>query len=99
MTHPTGTTGAFAGTEPVSGRAGTFVLEERGRLEADGSVRCSFQAVEGSGTEGLTGPRGAGGGALPETRGPAKAALCTVDQPSRAPRGASLAQLARATHL
>lgn len=60
-----GGTGTFAGMELVSGRvdgrAGTFVLEERGRFGSDGTVHCSFEVVEGSGTEELTGLRGTGG--------------------------------------
>ncbi|CAM5381653.1 DUF3224 domain-containing protein [Streptomyces griseomycini] len=65
IAYLTGTTGTFAGMELVGGRVdgreGTFVLEERGRFEADGTVHCSFEVVEGSGTEGLTGLRGTGG--------------------------------------
>lgn len=60
-----GGTGTFAGVELVSGRvdgrAGTFVLEERGRFGSDGTVHCAFEVVEGSGTEELTGLRGSGG--------------------------------------
>ncbi|CAL9522723.1 DUF3224 domain-containing protein [Streptomyces sp. Tu 3180] len=60
-----GTTGTFAGKELVGGRVdgreGTFVLEERGRFEEDGTVHCSFEVVGGSGTGGLTGLRGTGG--------------------------------------
>ncbi|MGC3001110.1 DUF3224 domain-containing protein [Streptomyces sp. G35A] len=65
IAYLTGTTGTFAGMElvggRVDGRAGTFVLEERGRFEADGTVHCSFEVVEGSGTGELTGLRGTGG--------------------------------------
>ncbi|MFF5158960.1 DUF3224 domain-containing protein [Streptomyces sp. NPDC000348] len=65
ITYLTGGTGSFTGMELVGGRidgrAGTFVLEERGRFEADGTVHCAFQVVEGSGTEELTGLRGTGG--------------------------------------
>ncbi|MEZ3182211.1 DUF3224 domain-containing protein [Streptomyces pimonensis] len=65
ITYLTGGTGAFAGMElvlgRVDGRAGAFVLEERGRFEDDGTVHCTFEVVEGSGTEELTGLRGTGG--------------------------------------
>ncbi|GAA3493716.1 DUF3224 domain-containing protein [Streptomyces prasinosporus] len=65
IAYLTGTTGTFSGMELVSGRVdgreGTFVLEERGRFEADGTVRCSFEVVPGSGTGELTGLRGTGG--------------------------------------
>ncbi|KES07546.1 hypothetical protein BU52_08750 [Streptomyces toyocaensis] len=65
IAYLTGTTGVFAGTElvmgRVDGRAGTFVLEERGRFENDGTVHCTFEVVAGSGTEELKGLRGTGG--------------------------------------
>ena len=65
IAYLTGTTGTFAGMELVAGRvdghSGTFVLEERGRFEPDGTVHCSFEVVEGSGTGELTGLRGTGG--------------------------------------
>ncbi|MGW4021444.1 DUF3224 domain-containing protein [Streptomyces sp. NPDC005009] len=65
IAYLTGGTGTFAGMELVSGRvdgrAGTFVLEERGRFESDGTVHCVFEVVEGSGTGELTGLRGSGG--------------------------------------
>ncbi|MFE9773914.1 DUF3224 domain-containing protein [Streptomyces sp. NPDC005931] len=58
-------TGTFAGMERVTGRvdgrAGTFVAEERGVFAADGTVRCTLEVVEGSGTGELTGLRGSGG--------------------------------------
>ncbi|MDT0310025.1 DUF3224 domain-containing protein [Streptomyces sp. DSM 44917] len=58
------TTGAFTGLERVAGRLngreGAFVLEERGSFEPDGSVRCSFEVVPGSGTGELAGLRGSG---------------------------------------
>ncbi|MET9293908.1 DUF3224 domain-containing protein [Streptomyces sp. NPDC003077] len=57
-------TGAFAGLEVLAGsldgRTGGFALEERGTFEPDGSVRCSFEVVPGSGTGELAGLRGSG---------------------------------------
>lgn len=65
IAYLTGGTGTFAGMElvrgRVDGRAGAFVLEERGRFDRDGTVHCTFEVVEGSGTEELTGLRGTGG--------------------------------------
>lgn len=65
IAYLTGGTGTFAGMElltgRVDGRAGTFALEERGRFGGDGTVHCSFDVVEGSGTGELTGLRGTGG--------------------------------------
>ncbi|MER7486474.1 DUF3224 domain-containing protein [Streptomyces sp. NPDC126497] len=65
ITHLADGTGTFAGMELVAGRvdgrAGTFVLEERGRFGSDGTVHCAFEVVEGSGTGELTGLRGTGG--------------------------------------
>ncbi|MFI9467742.1 DUF3224 domain-containing protein [Streptomyces sp. NPDC052492] len=65
IAYGSGTTGTFAGMELVTGRldgrAGTFVLEERGRFDSDGTVHCAFEVVEGSGTGELTGLRGTGG--------------------------------------
>ncbi|KOT33879.1 hypothetical protein ADK41_27545 [Streptomyces caelestis] len=65
ITYLAGEAGAFAGMELVAGRvdgrAGAFVLEERGRFEDDGTVHCGFEVVEGSGTGELTGLRGTGG--------------------------------------
>lgn len=65
VAYLTGTTGAFAGMElltgRVDGRAGTFALEERGRFTSDGTVHCTFEVVEGSGTGELAGLRGTGG--------------------------------------
>lgn len=56
--------GTFTGMEllagRVDGRKGTFVLEERGWFDADGTVHCTFEVVSGSGTEDLTGLRGTG---------------------------------------
>ncbi|GGX28378.1 hypothetical protein GCM10010297_57330 [Streptomyces malachitofuscus] len=65
VTYLTGTAGTFAGMElltgRIDGRAGTVALEERGRFTSDGTVHCTFEVVEGSGTEELTGLRGTGG--------------------------------------
>ncbi|MEU1084256.1 DUF3224 domain-containing protein [Streptomyces sp. NPDC005908] len=65
IAYGSGTTGTFAGMELVTGRldgrAGAFVLEERGRFDSDGTVHCTFEVVEGSGTGQLTGLRGTGG--------------------------------------
>ncbi|WP_275461074.1 DUF3224 domain-containing protein [Streptomyces noursei] len=58
-------TGAFTGLELLTGRldgrAGTFVLEERGSFDPDGTVRCTFDVVPGSGTGELAGLTGSGG--------------------------------------
>ncbi|MGY4984626.1 DUF3224 domain-containing protein [Streptomyces nigrescens] len=57
-------TGTFTGMERLAGRLdgreGGFVVEERGSFGADGSVRCTFEVVPGSGTGELTGLRGSG---------------------------------------
>ncbi|HEV2089255.1 MAG TPA: DUF3224 domain-containing protein [Cryptosporangiaceae bacterium] len=57
-------TGTFTGMEVLAGsldgRKGTFVVEERGSFDADGSLRCSFEVVPGSGTGDLVGLRGTG---------------------------------------
>ncbi|MFF8957917.1 DUF3224 domain-containing protein [Streptomyces sp. NPDC014894] len=57
-------TGAFAGMElltgRVGGRAGAFVVEERGTYDEDGTVHCVFEVVAGSGTGELTGLSGSG---------------------------------------
>ncbi|MER5931884.1 DUF3224 domain-containing protein [Streptomyces sp. NPDC002054] len=56
--------GTYAGMEvltgSVDGRKGSFVLEERGGFDAEGT-RCTFEVVPGSGTGELTGLRGSGG--------------------------------------
>lgn len=56
-------TGTFTGMElvtgTVDGRAGAFVLEERGTFDATGT-RCRFTVVPGSGTGALTGLGGSG---------------------------------------
>ncbi|MEV7196004.1 DUF3224 domain-containing protein [Streptomyces sp. NPDC093510] len=58
------TVGAFVGYEFVDGkldgRAGSFVIEQRGSFGADGTIRCSFTVLPGSGTGDLAGLTGAG---------------------------------------
>ncbi|QPP05851.1 DUF3224 domain-containing protein [Streptomyces bathyalis] len=58
------TAGTFTGMEllagQLDGRKGTFVLEERGWFDADGTVHCTFEVVAGSGTGDLKGLRGTG---------------------------------------
>lgn len=65
IAYDTAVTGTFAGLELVTGRvdgrSGAFVLEERGRFADDGTVHCTFEVVEGSGTGELAGLRGTGG--------------------------------------
>ncbi|GGU73566.1 hypothetical protein GCM10010211_44420 [Streptomyces albospinus] len=64
IAYVTDKTGTFTGMElltgQLDGRAGTFVVEERGVFEADGTVRCAFEVVPGSGTGDLTGLTGTG---------------------------------------
>lgn len=64
VSYLTATTGSFAGMEllrgRLDGREGTFVVEERGRFDPDGTVHCSFEVVEGSGTGELAGLHGTG---------------------------------------
>ncbi|MFD7080060.1 DUF3224 domain-containing protein [Streptomyces sp. NPDC059918] len=56
-------TGSYTGLEllsgAVDGRAGAFVLEQRGTFDADGT-RCTFEVVAGSGSGGLAGLSGSG---------------------------------------
>ncbi|MFD9724579.1 DUF3224 domain-containing protein [Streptomyces sp. NPDC059072] len=58
------TSGTYTGLEllsgTVDGRAGTFVLEERGDFDSSGT-RCRFEVVPGSGTGELKGLSGSGG--------------------------------------
>ncbi|GAA3377479.1 DUF3224 domain-containing protein [Streptomyces sannanensis] len=65
VVYVTEKTGTFAGLEVVAGsldgRKGSFALEERGSFGADGTTRCTFEVVPGSGTGELTGLRGKGG--------------------------------------
>ncbi|MFG2141004.1 DUF3224 domain-containing protein [Streptomyces sp. NPDC048650] len=56
--------GTFTGMEllagSLDGREGTFVAEGRGTFDADGTVRCTFDVVPGSGSGELAGLRGTG---------------------------------------
>ncbi|WP_410535097.1 DUF3224 domain-containing protein [Streptomyces sp. KL2] len=60
-----GSAGSFTGHELVSGtvdgRAGSFVLAERGTFDEKGTVHCVFEVVPGSATGELAGLRGTGG--------------------------------------
>ncbi|MEV5434990.1 DUF3224 domain-containing protein [Streptomyces sp. NPDC052682] len=64
IAYVTEKTGSFAGMElitgRVDGRAGSFVLQERGFFDADGTVHCTFEVVAGSGSGELAGLRGSG---------------------------------------
>ncbi|MEU0844542.1 DUF3224 domain-containing protein [Streptomyces sp. NPDC005962] len=63
-------TGAFSGHELVDGqldgRRGSFVLAEHGTFGEDGTVRCAFEVVPGSGTGELAGLTGAGSFTAPK---------------------------------
>ena len=48
-------------TSSIAGRSGSFVLQDRGTLAADGTVSGEWFVVPGSGTEELTGLNGSGG--------------------------------------
>ncbi|OEV32195.1 hypothetical protein AN219_00350 [Streptomyces nanshensis] len=65
IVYVTETTGTFTGMQVLSGtvggRKGTFAVAENGSFEADGTLRCTFEVVPGSGTGDLTGLRGTGG--------------------------------------
>jgi hypothetical protein len=65
IVYGTEKTGTFTGMELLAGRLdgreGSFVVEQRGSFEADGSVRCVFEVVPGTATGELTGLRGSGG--------------------------------------
>ncbi|MFE5534889.1 DUF3224 domain-containing protein [Streptomyces sp. NPDC056492] len=56
-------TGSYTGLEllsgAVDGRAGAFVLEQRGTFDGDGT-RCTFEVVAGSGSGELAGLSGSG---------------------------------------
>lgn len=61
LTEKTGTfTGMQVLTGSLDGRKGTFAIEERGTFDADGTVRCTFEVVPGSGTGGLAPLNGTG---------------------------------------
>lgn len=64
IAYATEKTGSFAGMEllngRVDGREGTFVVEERGSFDPDGTVRCTFEVVAGTATGDLAGLRGTG---------------------------------------
>ncbi|MCX4747834.1 DUF3224 domain-containing protein [Kitasatospora sp. NBC_01287] len=64
MVYATEKTGLFNGFELITGtldgRAGAFVVEQRGSFHEDGGVRCVFEVVPGSGTGALAGLRGSG---------------------------------------
>ncbi|WP_409471276.1 DUF3224 domain-containing protein [Streptomyces sp. HC307] len=64
IVYVTEKTGTFTGMEVLAGRLdgreGTFVAEERGSFDADGTVHCTFEIVPGSGTGELDGLRGTG---------------------------------------
>ncbi|MFD8547155.1 DUF3224 domain-containing protein [Streptomyces sp. NPDC059649] len=57
-------TGTFTGMQVLAGRLdgreGTFVVEERGSFEPDGTVHCTFEVVPGAATGELTGLSGTG---------------------------------------
>ncbi|KIF07361.1 hypothetical protein PL81_02375 [Streptomyces sp. RSD-27] len=65
IAYLTATSGTFTGLERVDGTLdglrGSFVLEERGSFQEDGTTSCSFEVVPGSGTGDLAGLRGSGG--------------------------------------
>ncbi|WP_329565808.1 DUF3224 domain-containing protein [Kitasatospora sp. NBC_01266] len=64
LSYVTERTGVLNGLELITGsldgRRGSFVIEQRGSFDEDGSVHCSFEVVAGSGTGALTGLRGSG---------------------------------------
>ncbi|MFI9235378.1 DUF3224 domain-containing protein [Streptomyces sp. NPDC053079] len=64
IVYVTEKTGTFTGMEllagSLDGRKGTFVVEERGSFDDEGTVHCAFEVVPGSGTGELTGLRGTG---------------------------------------
>ncbi|POX40630.1 DUF3224 domain-containing protein [Streptomyces sp. Ru73] len=65
IVYGTEKTGTFTGMEVLTGsldgREGTFVVEERGSFDADGTVHCTFEVVPGTATGELAGLRGTGG--------------------------------------
>lgn len=64
IVYVTQKTGTFTGMEALAGRLdgrqGTFVIEERGTFDPDGTVHCTFDVVPETGTGDLTGLRGTG---------------------------------------
>lgn len=64
IVYVTETTGTFTGMQVLSGtvdgREGSFAVAERGSFGADGTLRCEFEVVPGSGTGDLGGLRGEG---------------------------------------
>ncbi|MEU3724136.1 DUF3224 domain-containing protein [Streptomyces sp. NPDC031705] len=64
IAYLTATTGTYTGIElltgSLDGRKGGFAVEERGTFHEDGTTRCSFEVVPGSGTGELAGLRGTG---------------------------------------
>jgi len=57
-------TGTFTGMEVISGsldgHKGSFAVEQHGVFEADGTLRCTFEVVPGSGSGELAGLTGTG---------------------------------------
>ncbi|GAA1878465.1 DUF3224 domain-containing protein [Streptantibioticus ferralitis] len=64
IVYVTEKTGTFTGMEAlvghVDGREGSFVVEQRGSFDADGTVHCAFEVVPGTGTGELIGLCGTG---------------------------------------
>ncbi|MET7765894.1 DUF3224 domain-containing protein [Streptomyces sp. NPDC005393] len=64
ITYVTAKTGVCCGYElltgTLDGRTGSFVVEQHGTFGEDGTVRCSFEVVPGSGTGELAGLTGSG---------------------------------------
>lgn len=64
IAYVTEQTGTFTGMEMLSGqldgRRGSLVLQQHGTFDTEGTVRCSFEIVEGTGTEELAGVTGSG---------------------------------------
>jgi hypothetical protein len=80
--------GSFTGmqlfTGTVGGLAGSFAVEERGTFGEDGTVRCSFEVVPGSGDGALAGLSGEGSYvAVPGE--PEVPYTFTYDEPGQAP--------------
>ncbi|GGY27613.1 DUF3224 domain-containing protein [Streptomyces djakartensis] len=65
IVYVTAKTGSFTGMELITGRLdgreGGFAVEERGWFGEDGTVHCTFEVVEDSGSGDLAGLRGKGG--------------------------------------